>query len=69
MNPVIRARAREDIIRQFRWYLVKQDAPDVAFRFADAVEESVEQLMWMPDLGAPRKLLAAEQFSLNFALP
>ena len=27
MNPVIRPRARDDIIRQFRWYLVEQDAP------------------------------------------
>jgi plasmid stabilization system protein ParE len=26
VNPVIRPRARDDIIRQFRWYLVDRDA-------------------------------------------
>jgi hypothetical protein len=39
---VIRPRARDDIIRQYRWYLVEKDAPDAAFRFLDAVEKSVE---------------------------
>ena len=56
MNPIIRPRAREDILRQFRWYLVEQDAPDTALRFMDAVEESVEQLLRMPNMGAPRPL-------------
>lgn len=56
MNPVIRLRARDDIIRQFRWYLVEQDAPDAAVRFLDAVEESVEQLLCMPHMGAPEEL-------------
>jgi plasmid stabilization system protein ParE len=54
VNPVIRLKARDDIIRQFRWYLVEQDAPDAAFRFVDAVEESVQQLSLMPHMGAPR---------------
>jgi plasmid stabilization system protein ParE len=48
VKSVIRPRARDDIIRQFRWYLVEQDAPDAAFRFVDAVEESVRQLLRMP---------------------
>ena len=56
MNPVIRPSAREDILRQFRWYLVEQDAPDTALRFVDAVDESVEQLLRMPNMGAPREL-------------
>jgi toxin ParE1/3/4 len=56
VNPVIRPRARDDITRQFRWYLVQQDAPDAAFRFVDAVEESVEQLLRTPNMGAPREL-------------
>jgi hypothetical protein len=41
VNAVIRPRARDDIIRQFRWYLVEQDTADVAYRFLDAFEESV----------------------------
>jgi len=31
-------RAQADIIRQFRYYLVDQDAPAVAFRFREAVD-------------------------------
>lgn len=56
MNCVIRPRARDDIIRQFRWYLVEQDTSDAAFRFVDAVEDSVAQLVSMPTMGAPREL-------------
>lgn len=56
MNSVIRPRARDDIIRQFRWYLVEQDAPDAAIRFLDAVDESVEQLLRMPPMGTPKPL-------------
>jgi toxin ParE1/3/4 len=56
VNSVIRPGARDDIIRQFRWYLVEQVAPDAAFRFVDAVEESFQQLLLMPDMGAPREI-------------
>jgi toxin ParE1/3/4 len=56
VSPVIRPRARDDIIRQFRWYLVEQDTPVAAFGFVEAVEESVNQLSLMPHLGAPREL-------------
>ena len=56
MKAVIRPRAQDDILRQFRWYLVEQDAPDAAFRFVEAVEASVEQLLRMPNMGAPKKL-------------
>ena len=56
MIAVIRPRARDDIIRQFRWYLVERNAADAAFRFVDAVEESVEQLGRMPHMGTPRPL-------------
>jgi toxin ParE1/3/4 len=56
VNLVTRPAARDDIIRQFRWYLVEQDAPVVAFRFVDAVEESVQQLLLMPNMGVPREL-------------
>ena len=44
MKIEIYPRAEADIIRQFRYYLVDQDAPAVAFRFREAVIESVEQL-------------------------
>jgi len=56
VKAVIRPGAQDDILRQFRWYLVDQDAPDAAFRFVEAVEASVEQLLRMPNMGAPREL-------------
>jgi toxin ParE1/3/4 len=56
VNAVIRPRAQDDILRQFRWYLVEQDAPDAAFRFVEAIEAAVEQLARMPNIGAPREL-------------
>jgi toxin ParE1/3/4 len=33
---------------------VTENAPDVAFRFLDAVDDSIEQLLDMPHIGAPR---------------
>ena len=56
MTPVIRPRAHDDIIRQFRWYLVEKDAPDAAFRFLEAVKKSVGQLIQTPGMGAPKLL-------------
>jgi plasmid stabilization system protein ParE len=47
----IYSRAKADIIRQFRYYLVEQDAPDVAFRFREAVRESIEQIKPHPRIG------------------
>jgi plasmid stabilization system protein ParE len=40
--------AEADIIRQFRYYLVDQDAPLIALRFREAVIESLEQLKRRP---------------------
>ena len=51
MKTEIYPRAEADIIRQFRYYLVDQDAPAVAFRFREAVIESVEQLKPHPRMG------------------
>jgi plasmid stabilization system protein ParE len=46
-------RAGDDIIRQFRFYLVEQDEPATALRFREAVVESIEQLRPHPRIGAP----------------
>ena len=54
MKSVIRPQARDDIIRQFRWYLVNKDAPETAFRFLNAVDEAVAHVVRMPNLGAPK---------------
>lgn len=51
MKIEIYPRAEANVIRQFRYYLVDQDAPAVAFRFREAVIESVEQLKPHPRMG------------------
>jgi toxin ParE1/3/4 len=45
-------RAEADIIRQFRYYLVDQDAPSIAVRFREAVIESIKQLKQHPHIGS-----------------
>jgi toxin ParE1/3/4 len=45
-------RAEDDIIRQFRYYLVEQDAPRTAVRFREAVRASLHQLQEQPRIGS-----------------
>jgi plasmid stabilization system protein ParE len=66
VNAVIRPRAQDDILRQFRWYLIEQDAPEAAFRFAEAVEAAVERLVRMPNMGAARELRNPSLKGLRF---
>lgn len=56
MKHVIQTAARRDIIRRFRRYLVDENVPEVALRFLDAVEESVNQVLAMPEAGTPKLL-------------
>jgi len=51
----IRPAARDDIVRQFRYYLL-EDALEAATRFLDAIDESIEAICRMPHLGAPKAL-------------
>jgi plasmid stabilization system protein ParE len=44
-------RAEADIVRQIRYYRVDQDAPAAAFRFREALIESMEQLKPHPRIG------------------
>jgi plasmid stabilization system protein ParE len=46
-----REAARDDVIRQFRYYLVTQNAPETAIRFRGAVRLSVEFLRHHPLAG------------------
>jgi hypothetical protein len=39
---IIRSAARDDILKQFRYYLVDQDKPEVAVRFLVAVEKTID---------------------------
>src|SRR5258707_187310 len=54
VRHVIRPKAKDDIIEQFRYYLL-EDAFDAALRFLEAVDESIEQVCKMPKAGAPRQ--------------
>jgi plasmid stabilization system protein ParE len=45
-------RAEDDIVRQFRYYALEQDAPQVAIRFREGVRASLNQLKAQPLLGA-----------------
>lgn len=59
MKHVIRSAASDDIIRQFRYYLVDQDRPQVASRFLKAVRRTINDIIRTPNGGAP-KILANE---------
>jgi toxin ParE1/3/4 len=56
VNARIRTAAREDILRQFRYYLIEKQIPEVAQRFLDAVETSINTICRTPGIGAPKRL-------------
>lgn len=56
MKPIILPAARDDILRQFRYYLVDQENPELAGRFLSAVRNTIEQIVRMPHAGAPKRL-------------
>ncbi len=56
MKVFVRTSAREDVLRQFRYYLLEKAAPAIAQRFLDAVESKLDRLRRMPDMGTPKKL-------------
>jgi toxin ParE1/3/4 len=56
LSAYFRTAAREDVLRQFRYYLIEKEIPHVAQRFLDAVESAVETLCRTPGIGAPKQL-------------
>ena len=54
MKAIIRPAARDDILRQFRYYLVSQDKPQVAGRFLSAVRSTMERIIRTPQVGSPK---------------
>ena len=53
MRITYRDAARDDVIRQFRYYLIALKRPDVAVRFREAVRKTVRALSQRPTM-APR---------------
>jgi plasmid stabilization system protein ParE len=61
VKVLYRQAAREDAIRQFRYYLVERDLPEVAVHFRDAVRDTIEVLRQRPLVG-PRYQLGHSKF-------
>ena len=51
MKVSYRQAARDDLVRQFRYYLVTLNLPDVAVRFRTAVRQTVQSLLQHPRVG------------------
>jgi toxin ParE1/3/4 len=56
VNVFVRTAAREDILRQYFYYMIEKDAVRAAERFLDAVQSATEMLCRMPNAGAPKIL-------------
>jgi toxin ParE1/3/4 len=65
VRHVIRPAARDDIIRQYRYYLVDESVPEVAVRFLEALEDAINALCRMPEIGALRPLRSQALRSLR----
>lgn len=52
MKVVYRQAASDDVVRQFRYYLVDQNLPEIAVRFRDSVRNTIESLRERPHIGA-----------------
>jgi plasmid stabilization system protein ParE len=52
---VIRPAAREDILRQYEYYLIEAD-DEVAVRFLIAVQSTIARVCGQPGIGAPKVL-------------
>jgi plasmid stabilization system protein ParE len=51
VKVLYRRTASDDVIRQFRYYLVTENLPEVAVRFRDAVRHTAESLRQHPLVG------------------
>jgi toxin ParE1/3/4 len=60
VKVIYRQAASDDLIRQFRHYLVTLDLPEIAVRFREAVRRTVESLRRHPLVG-PRYTSSAPQ--------
>jgi toxin ParE1/3/4 len=56
VNVFVRTAAREDILRQYFYYLIEKDAARAAERFLEAMQSATKALCRMPRAGAPKIL-------------
>ena len=65
MKVLYRQAAADDVVRQFRYYLIDQSLPEIADRFKDAVRHTVESLRQHPLVGARYRLSAPQLHNLR----
>lgn len=51
MKVLYRQAASDDIVRQFRYYLLSAEAPEIALRFRQAVRRTIQSLSQNPHVG------------------
>ena len=51
MKVLYRQTASDDIVRQFRYYLLTAEAPEIALRFREAVKRTIQSLGQNPHVG------------------
>ncbi len=51
MKVLYRQSASDDIVRQFRYYLLTAEAPEIALRFRAAVRHTIQSLGQNPHVG------------------
>ena len=51
MKVLYRQTASDDIVRQFRYYLLTADAPEVAVPFREALKRTIQSLAQNPHVG------------------
>jgi toxin ParE1/3/4 len=56
VNVFVRTAARDDILRQYRYYVLEKNAAVVGERFIEAVESTIQTICRNPAIGAPRFL-------------
>ena len=56
MKHIIRPAAREDILRQYRYYAVENKSPASGERFLAATQAAIQQVCKRPSIGLPKTL-------------
>lgn len=65
MKVTYRKASQDDVTRQFRYYLVDQNLPEVAIRFRAAVKKTVKALSRQPKIAPPYILRNPELTTLR----
>ena len=57
MKITYRQASRDDVTRQFRYYLIKLDLPEIAIRFKHAINATANTIREKPRAAPPRRVL------------